>query len=915
MRLLGRRAECEFLDAALADALEGRSRVVMLRGEAGSGKSALLDFVVERAAGWRVATALGVESEMELAYSGLHQLCAPMLDHLDRLPIPQRSALGTVFGQETGPAPDRFLVGLATLTLLAELAEEQPLLCVVDDAQWLDAASAQLLLFVGRRLLAERIALVCAARTDTGGEVLGGFPVLPVAGLRDSDARALLLANLQGRFDAAVCDQIVSESHGNPLALLELPRTWNSADLAGGFGLPARHPVVGKIEESYAKRLLLLPAETQLLVLAAAAEPLGDPVLLQRAVQVLGIDMMASVPAVDAGLLDVRGRIEFAHPLVRSAAYGSAADDDRHRVHRALAEATDPEKDADRRAWHRARGTPRPDEDVAAELERSAGRAQARGGIAAAAAFLERAAALSPDPASRARRSLAAAEAKQLAGAPQAASRLLATAVDGPLDELENALAQRLQGQIALDLRRGREAVPFLLVAAKRLEAVAPALARDTYLEALRAASISGRFGSEMLRQVADAARRAPPPEGTPRAIDLLLAGLGVRFTDGYAASAPSLQRALSVVRDEGGRIEQDVRWPWFARRVSFDLFDDESWRALATRSVQLARDRGALGVLPLALNFLATMHAFEGDFDGAEGVLDESDAIADAIGDARVVFGRLTLAGFRGDEAVLSRLVEAAEAPATARGEGVVLTFGEHALALLYNGLGRYQAALAAAESASARDELGVSVWSLPELVEAAARSGMNELAVAALERLTERTQAAGTEWALGIEARSRALLREGPAAEELYRETIDRLSRCRIAPERARAHLLYGEWLRRAGRRIDAREQLRAAHDMFVTIRMDAFAERARRELTATGATARKRRAETRSELTAQETQIAQLARDGYSNPEIGAQLFLSPRTVEWHMRKVFAKLAISSRRELDAALATKLRTAQLA
>src|SRR5882672_534946 len=461
MKLLGRGAECEFLEAALADALDGRSRVVVLRGEAGAGKSALLDYVVERSDGSCVANAVGIESEMELAYSGLHQLCAPMLDHLDRLPAPQRDALGTVFGLRAGPAPDRFLVGLATLTLLAEVAEHQTLVCVIDDAQWLDAASAQIILFVGRRFLAERIALVCAARTEIGREVLGGLPELSMTGLDDSDARALLLGNLHGPVDAAVCDQIVNESHGNPLALLELPRTWNAADLAGGFGLPARHPVVSKIEQSYAKRLLLLPPETQLLVLAAAAEPLGDPVLLQRTAEILDVELAASGAAIDAGLLDASGRIQFAHPLVRSAAYRSAAADDRQRVHRALADATDQERDPDRRAWHRARAATAPDENVAAELERSAGRAQARGGVAAAAAFLERASALSPDPAKRAQRALRAAEAKQLAGAPHAASTLLAVAIRGPLDELESASAQRLKGQIALDLRRGGEAAPL----------------------------------------------------------------------------------------------------------------------------------------------------------------------------------------------------------------------------------------------------------------------------------------------------------------------------------------------------------------------------------------------------------------------------------------------------------------------
>jgi DNA-binding CsgD family transcriptional regulator len=910
MRLLGRRAECGFLDAALADARDGRSRVVVLRGEAGAGKSTLLDFVVEQADGWRVASAVGIESEMELAYSGLHQLCAPMVDRLDRLPAPQHDALGTIFGLRAGEAPDRFLVALATLSLLAEVAEQQPLLCVIDDAQWLDAASAQILVFVGRRFLAERIAVVCAARTEIGSHVLDGLPELRLKGLDDSDGRALLLENLQGPLDAAVCDQIVSESHGNPLALLELPRSWNIADLAGGFGLPARHPVVSRIEQSYAKRLLLLPLETQLLVLAAAAEPLGDLVVLQRAAEILGVGIAAAVPAVNAGLLDVSGHVEFAHPLVRSAAYSSAGLEERQRVHRALAEATDPVQDADRRAWHRARGAPRHDEEVAAELERSATRAQARGGVAAAAAFLERAAALSPGTPERARRALAAADAKHVAGAPQAALKLLVTATDGPLDETAIAVAQRLRGQIAHELRRGAEAVPLLLEAARLLEPLQPDLARTTYLDALRAGNICGRLGGDVLRRAAEAARNAPRPTGAPRAVDLQLDALAVRCTDGYAAGATPLKRALDAARQADGAGEEDMHWPWFGRRIALDLFDADMCRALASRSVELARERGALGVLPLALGSLATTHTVDGRFDAAEGVLDESDAITDAIGASRIGSGRLLLAGLRGDEAALSRLAATARAEAMARGEGLVLTFVEHALAVLYNGLGRYESALPMAESASAGDELGVSARALPELVEAAARCGRADTAADALERLTERTQAAGTEWALGIEARSRALLADGTAAEELYREAVDRLARSGIAPERARAHLLFGERLRRDGRRSDARDQLRTAHDLLAGFGMSAFAERARRELTATGGKPRQRSAETRDDLTAQEAQIAGLARDGYTNPEIGAQLFLSSRTIEWHMRKVFAKLGIRSRRELDAALAAQAR-----
>jgi DNA-binding CsgD family transcriptional regulator len=899
-RLLGRGAECEFLDATLADALGGRSRVVVLRGEAGAGKSALLEFVIERAQGWRVVSAVGIESESELAYGGLHQLCASLLDRLDQLPTPQRDALGTVFGVRAGEAPDRFLVGLATLTLLAGVADQQPLLCVVDDTQWLDDASAQIVLFVARRFLAERIALVCVAGPGNGDGVLAGLPGLPVNGLGESDSRTLLLENLAGPVDAAVSEQIIAESHGNPLALLELPRTWNTAELAGGFGIPARQPVGSKIELSFARRLRLLPAETQLFVLAAAAEASGDPLLLHRAAENLGLDPAMSGPALDAGLLDVSARVSFAHPLVRSAAYSSATADDRQRVHRALAEATDAERDPDRCAWHRARAAPSPDENVAAELERSAGRAQARGGLAAAAAFLERASALSPDSAKRAQRALRAAEAKQVAGAPQAASALLAVAMDGPLDELESASAQRLKGQIALDLRRGGEATPLLLEAASRLERVEPTAARKTYLAALFAASL---VSEEALRCAAEAARNAPRPGVTASADDLMLDGLAIRFTDGYVAGASLIKQALRAYRDQDLTTVEDVRWPGAARRIAPEMLDDETWYDLVTRSVELARQRGALGVLPLALNNLAFVRIFTGELDAATPLLEEADAIADATDADRITFGWLMLAAFRGDETALSEHVEADKAKAIIRGDGLLPTVGQHASALMHNGLGRYDAALTAAEAASRPDAPLTTTWSLPELIEAASRCGKTALALDAVERLTERTQAAGTEWAIGIEARSRALLNDGPPAEELYHEAIDRLTRCRIAPERARTHLLYGEWLRRAARRVDARQQLRTAHDMLSNFGMHGFAERARRELIATGERPRKRNPETRSDLTAQEAQIAQLASEGLTNPEIGARLFLSPRTVEWHLRGVYSKLSIRSRKELIA------------
>jgi DNA-binding CsgD family transcriptional regulator/tetratricopeptide (TPR) repeat protein len=901
--LAGRGAESARLDSLLADARAGQSAVLVLRGEPGIGKTAVLGYAAESAAGFQVVGAAGVESEMELPFAGVHQLCGPMLGGLGRLPPPQRDALGTAFGLSSGAQPDRFLVGLAVLSLLSDAAEERPLLCLIDDAQWLDRSSAQVLAFVARRLQAESVALLFAERQPGELDELARLPDLPLRGLPDDSARELLASAIGGPIDDRVRDRILAEARGNPLALIELPHELSPATLAGGFGLPSGRPVPGRIEASFRLRVQQLPAATRRLLLVAAAEPTGESALLWRAVTMLGIPAEAAGPAEADGLLDLGAQVAFRHSLLRSAIYRAADAEERRSAHLALAEATDAAADPDRRAWHRAHATLAPDEDVARELERSAGRAQARGGLAAAAAFLERAAALTPDRGRRARRALDAARYKQLAGAPHDASTLLATAGAGPLGDFDRAMLQRLHGQIALDLRRGGDAVPLLLDAARRLEPLDPALARETYLEALRAAGIADRPGGA--RAAAEAAFRAPSPDGAPRAIDLLLEGLAVRFTAGYAASAPALKLALSAVRDEGGHLRQDVRWPWSGRRVAPDLFDDGTWCALATRGVQIARDAGALAVLPLALNYLATMRIYEGNLEAAAALLDEADAIADATGTAPLVVARLLLAGFRGDEEQASVLIEASKSAAIARGEEVVLTTGEHARAVLHNGLGQYQAALDAAQSASAQDELMLSVWSLPELVEAAARCGRTELAADALGRLCERTQAAGTELALGIEARSRALLSGGDPAERLYREAVQRLGGTRMRPVLVRAHLLYGEWLRRENRRTDAREQLRIAYDGLTAMGMEAFAERARRELLATGETVRKRTVQISYELTAQEVQIARLAADGLSNLEIGAQLFLSPRTVQYHLAKVFTKLGVGSRRQLGRAL----------
>jgi DNA-binding CsgD family transcriptional regulator len=896
--LLDRRGERAAVDRVLNQARAGSSAVLVVRGEPGIGKTALLDYAAGRALGFRVVRAWGVESEMELAFAGLHQLCVPMLGRLDQLPGPQRDALAVAFGMAEGQAPDRFLVGLAVLSLLAATAEDQPLACLVDDAQWLDRASVQCLAFAARRLLAEPVALIFAAREPGDDHELAGLPGLAVTGLGDTDARAVLASAVGGRLDARVADLIVAETRGNPLALLELPRGLAPAELAGGFGLPSVVPLAGAIEESFARQLDVLPDQTRRLLLLAAADPSGDRPLVWRAAGRLGIPVQAGAPAVEAGLVEFGTRVRFRHPLVRSAAYRSASFSERQQMHAALAEATDPIADPDRRAWHRAQAAAGPDEEVASELECSAGRAQARGGLAAAAAFLERSVLLTADSARHAGRALAAAQASLQAGAFAKALDLLATAEAGPLDELQSARVDLLRGQIAFAAGPGADAPALLLKAAKRLEPLDPGLARQTYLNAWVAAPLAGRLaGAGDLLEVSRAVR-ALPPACSPRPADLLLDGLALLITDGLAAAAPTLRQAVTALA--GGDIsrEEGLASGWLAASV---LWDDDAGRAIMDREVRLAREAGALDELPVNLIPLAMSATWRGDFAAAASLIAESDTVCEVTGSRLAPYAAMFLAAMRGDQAELTSLVEATSAAAEAGGQGAAVTCARWTTAILHNGLGRYADASTAAGQARADSHLYMSMWALPELIEAAVRTSNTEVAAGAVERLTESTSVSGGNWALGVEARSRALLSEGETADRLYREAIERLSRTQMRPELARAHLLYGEWLRRENRRTDARDQLRASYQMLTAIGMEAFAERARHELLATGETVRKRTVETLTDLTAQEAQIAKLARDGHTNQEIAAHLFISPRTVEWHLGNVFTKLGITSRKDL--------------
>jgi DNA-binding CsgD family transcriptional regulator len=902
--LLDRRGERTALERVLDRPRAGSSAVLVVRGDPGIGKTVLLDYAASLASDFRVVRASGVESEMELPFAGLHGLCVSMLGRLEQLPGPQRDALAVAFGLREGSAPDRFLVGLAVLSLLAAVAEDQPLACLVDDAQWLDRSSVQCLAFAARRLLAEPVALVFAVREPGGDHELAGLPDLTVRGLGERDARALLASAIGGRLDAEVQDRIVAETRGNPLALRQLPRGLGPAELAGGFWLPDPRPLASRIEDSFHRQFQSLPRETRRFLLTAAADPTGAMTLLWRAGELQGIPPDAAAPAQAAGLVELGARVHFGHPLVRSAVYQAASARDRREAHRALAEATDPEIDPDRRAWHRAHAATGPDEEVAAELDGSAGRAQARGGLAAAAVFLERAAVLTPDPAQRAERALAAAQAKVQAGGFEAAVKLLGMAEAAPLGEFQRARVDLLRAQLAFAANRGSDASPLLLRAAKRLEPIDAGLARETYLDALNAALFAGRLASPggTPQEVANAARAAPRPPHPPRAPDVLLDGLAANFSEGYAAGLPLLRRALTAFDGETSAAE-DLRWLWLANIAAVHLWDYDRWDTFSSRHVRLTREAGALSELPLALIQRAYVLLFAGELAAAASLVEEAQVVTEATGSRHAPYGDLYFAALRGREAEMSILATATKDDAVQRGEGLGIGLSDWATAVFNNGLGHYQNAMAAAEQASAYlADVSVTVnWGLVEMVEAGTRCGLSGRATDAVRRLSESTSASGSDWALGVEARSRALLSKGETADRLYLEAIERLSRTRMRVDLARAHLVYGEWLRRENRRTDARDQLRVAHEMLTDMGMEGFADRARHELVATGEVVRKRRVDTLTDLTAQEAQIAKLARDGRTNQEIGSHLFISPRTVEWHLGNVFTKLGITSRKDL--------------
>ncbi|MEZ0052998.1 DNA-binding CsgD family transcriptional regulator [Mycobacterium sp. MAA66] len=914
--LIGRNSEMRKLAALVDDVCAGTSRALVVRGEPGIGKSALLDELADQCDRCLQLRTGGVQAEMELPFAGLHQLLAPIMGHLDRLAPPQRDALTVAFGIKDGPTPDRFFIALAALNLLTVASETRPVLCLVDDEQWLDRATAQTLSFVARRLDADRVALVFAARTPS--EELLGIPQLTVSGLAAADADALLSTALSGPIDPHVRAQLILEAAGNPLAILELPRGSTPAQLAGGFGLPEA-AVAGRVEESFARRVAALGESSRRLIQLAAADPVGDTERVWRAATLLGIGENAALDASESGLVTFGSRTRFRHPLARSAAYRSASLSERRDVHRALAQVTDPICDPDRRAWHRAQACAMPDEDVAEELQQSAGRAYSRGGFAAAAAFLEHSAMLTSSAQRRAERMIAAARAKRDAASLDGALGLLVAAEAIPHSEYQEAEITHLRGQIAFDQLRAADAVVLLNSAATHFEPLDAPLAREARLDALVAAVWVGEHeGSDGLAKVAAAALAGPVAAKPNRAIDVLLDALSLRISDNYSAAAPMLSAAVarSCELERDGRDDRD--WSWLMRArcnslLAAEVWDFDSWREIARSQTDFARSAGALLYLQSALGNLGWAEIYSGDLRAAALRVSEDQAVAEASGNARLPFLSVVVTAWRGDDGDAARLIDTFIAAAAASNLGLVTDLCLYAKAVLYNGLGRHSEALESAQAAWAHGLFGMSTFLVPELAEAAARAGDVDTVRKTLNWIDERAQATSTGWLLGMQARLHALSVED--GEEFYRQSIGHLDRAGLQTETARAHLLYGEWLRRAGRRVDARAQLRVAESHLTAIGASGFAARARRELRASGETLRKRSTDAaRSTLTSQEMQVALLARDGLSNAEIGVRLFISSRTAQYHLRKVFGKLRIRSRTELARVLDAHTGTSEL-
>jgi DNA-binding NarL/FixJ family response regulator len=899
--LVGRQRECALVDELLAAARDGRSGALVVRGEAGIGKSALLTYAAEQAAGLRVLRGTGIETESEFPFAVVHQLLAPVADHIDAIPPRQRAALRGAFGLGPAVDEDRFLISLAVLNVLAETAASGPLLCLVDDAQWLDGASADTLTFAARRVEAEGIVLLFAARDS--GFAAPGLPELPLAGLAAGEADSLLTERAAVPLAAEVRDRLVADTLGNPLALAELATSLPADQLAGRVPLPDRLPVGTDIGQLFGDRVRRLPADASTMLLVAAADDTGELRVILRAAAALGVEAGALDVAETAGLVSIDAPIlAFRHPLVRSVVYQDATFQQRQAVQRALADVLDTDEDADRRAWHLANAAIGPDETAADALHRSAEHARRRGGHAAAATAYERAAALTAATESRAERLADAAEAAWLAGQPDRARKAIDATVPLAVAPVLRARVEHLRGSLEAACGVPASAYAVLVGGAELVSSLDPARAAQMLTEAGQIA-----WGTGDLPRLVEAARRLgelPGADGTVALGAQIVTGLASFLHGDTAAATVRLRDAADLAR-----AASDPKALMLSAAGVMFLGDDTRALDLFTTAVAAARAAAAGALIPTLLAPLATLEAWTGRYAAASANVSEGLRLAEETGQdnpAAHLRGVLAwLAAVRGREQECRDAANATLSHAIGHRLGPHAAIASWALALLDLGGGRYAPALdrlsALASAGPGDGHPVISVFASADLVEAATRSNQEAAGQAALARLDAWSSHTTAPWALALVARCRGLLASGVEQDEHFTEALRLHSQGGRPFDTARTELVYGEALRRRRRRTDARPHLRAAHETFQRLDTTPWAELARRELRATGETARKRDPSTSTQLTPQELQIARFVADGATNRTIADHLFLSPRTVDYHLHKVFTKLGLTSRGEL--------------
>ena len=906
--LLGRQAERAAIDELLAAARDGLSGVLMLTGEPGIGKTRLLEYAAAAAADLRVLWLTGVESETQLGFGALHRLLRPFLDRVPGLPGPQRDALSAAFGLDGTEPADRYLVGLATLTLLSGVAAEHPVLCLLDDIHWLDRESAEALAFTARRLHADALAFTAGGRIEAGAQAaFAALPVRRLGGLEPRDGQALLALGVAGSLDPVVARRLVAGTGGNPLALVELTAALSPEQLAGVTALPARLPVSRMLDAYFRAAISALPADARTLLLLIAAAEAEDAALIWRAAGTLGLTARAADAAVERGVLAREPRLAFRHPLLRSAVYAAADPAHRRQVHAALAIACGSAGDAERSAWHRGEAAAGADEEVAAALEAAAELARTRGGYSEQALFLSRAAELTAAPQRRAGRLLAAADAHLISGDPAAAEVMLDMAAHLN-DPVSRARALRTRAMIELFHIRVASVPAMLLDAVTELGGQDPRMTWDLLFGAMHAALIAREnVSGTTLADVAKATAAAwHDPDAAGWSPDLLMEGLARRIADGHAQAAPVLRQALARLRACAELKETGIPVSVLVSFAADELWDIEALRELADRLATADRKQGALYALGHTLLVAAQGEIAAGRLAEADACYAEADDFFAATGfSAGGPVNRALLLAWTGREDELQTAMTGITYLAESLGQGHLRNWGLYALAIFDIGLGRYTSALGHAMKVYREDPPGVGNLVLPLIVEAGVRAGRRDAAAAALTRMTERARAAGTPWALGLLARCEALMNAGEQAEARYRDSVELLSQVPVALDLARTRLLFGEWLRRRRRRGAARAQLRAAYQAFDSCGAVPFAERARAELLATGEQVSKRALPAPGDLTSQERQVAILAASGNTNAEIASRLFITVSTVEFHLNKVFRKLGISSRRQIAARL----------